>query len=90
MGSHDRGAEWESRLMGKVCNLCRGLETGISVVLTVKGSLGILFDYRYSGFIYVDGLMMMAILMIFCTFLSEEVHSFGNMNLGFYDKTCFY
>ena len=28
--------------MGKVCNLCRVLETGISVVLTVKSSLGIL------------------------------------------------
>jgi hypothetical protein len=30
--------------VGKVCNLCRVLETGISVVLTVKSSLGILFD----------------------------------------------
>jgi hypothetical protein len=27
-----------------VCDLCRGLETGISVVLMVKSSLGILFD----------------------------------------------
>jgi hypothetical protein len=30
--------------MGKVCNLCRVLEIGISVELTVKSSLGILFD----------------------------------------------
>jgi hypothetical protein len=30
--------------MGKVCNLCRVLETGISVELMVKSSLGILFD----------------------------------------------
>jgi hypothetical protein len=30
--------------MGKVCNLYRVLETGISVVLMVKTSLGILFD----------------------------------------------
>jgi hypothetical protein len=30
--------------MGKVCNLCRVLETGVLVVLTVKSSLGILFD----------------------------------------------
>jgi hypothetical protein len=30
--------------VGKVCNLCRVLETGISVVLTVMSSLGILFD----------------------------------------------
>jgi hypothetical protein len=30
--------------MGKVCNLCRVLETGISVVLMVKSGLGILFD----------------------------------------------
>jgi hypothetical protein len=30
--------------MGKVCNLCRGLETDISVVLTVMSDLGILFD----------------------------------------------
>jgi hypothetical protein len=33
-----------SRLVGKVCNLSRVLETGISSVLTVKSSLGILFD----------------------------------------------
>jgi hypothetical protein len=37
-------AEWKSRLMGKVCDLCRVLETGISVMLTVKSGLGILFD----------------------------------------------
>jgi hypothetical protein len=30
--------------VGKVCNLCRGLETGISVVLTVMSSLGSSFD----------------------------------------------
>jgi hypothetical protein len=30
--------------VGKVCDLCRVLETGISVVLTVKSGLGILFD----------------------------------------------
>jgi hypothetical protein len=33
-----------SRLVGKVYNLCRVLETGISAELTVKSSLGILFD----------------------------------------------
>jgi hypothetical protein len=44
MGSHDPRAERESRLMGKVCDLCRGLETDISVVLTVLSGLGILFD----------------------------------------------
>jgi hypothetical protein len=33
-----------SRLVGKVCNLCRLLETGISAELTVKSSIGILFD----------------------------------------------
>jgi hypothetical protein len=43
-GSHDLRAERESRLVGKVCNLCRVLEIGISVVLKVKSSLGILFD----------------------------------------------
>jgi hypothetical protein len=37
-------AERESRLVGKVYDLCRVLETGISVVLTVKSGLGILFD----------------------------------------------
>jgi hypothetical protein len=36
--------EWESWLVGKVCNLCRVLETGISAVLAVMSSLGILFD----------------------------------------------
>jgi hypothetical protein len=30
--------------VGKVCNLYRVLETGISAKLTVKSSLGILFD----------------------------------------------
>jgi hypothetical protein len=30
--------------VGKVCNLCRVLETGISAELTVKSSLGIHFD----------------------------------------------
>jgi hypothetical protein len=40
MGSHDLWAERESRLKGKVCNLCRVLETGISVVLTVKSGIG--------------------------------------------------
>jgi hypothetical protein len=67
--------------MVKVCNLCRGLETGVSVMLTVKSTLGILFDWRYSGYIYVDGLMMIAILMISGTFLFEEVLSFWNINL---------
>jgi hypothetical protein len=33
-----------SRLVGKVCNLFKGLETSISVVLMVKSGLGILFD----------------------------------------------
>jgi hypothetical protein len=40
----DTRAEWESQLAGKVCNLCRVLETGISAVLTIMSSLGILFD----------------------------------------------
>jgi hypothetical protein len=44
MESHDLREEWESRIVDKVCNLCRILETGISVMLTVKNGLGILFD----------------------------------------------
>jgi hypothetical protein len=40
MGRLEPRAEWESRLVGKVCNLCRVLETGISAVLTVMSSLG--------------------------------------------------
>jgi hypothetical protein len=44
MGRLEPWAEWESRLVGKVYNLCRVLETGISVVLMVMSSLGILFD----------------------------------------------
>jgi hypothetical protein len=43
----------------KVCNLYRMLETGISVVLMVKRSLGILFVYKNSGYfmmmINIDG-----------------------------------
>jgi hypothetical protein len=36
--------------VGKVCNLCRVLETGISAELTVKSSLGILFDLKNSDY----------------------------------------
>jgi hypothetical protein len=90
MGSSAPRAKRESRVVGKGCNLCIGLETSISVVPTVKSGLGILFDSRYFGFIYVDGLMMMAILMIYGSFLLEEVLSFGNINLGFMIKLGFY
>jgi hypothetical protein len=44
MGRLESWAEWESWLVGKVCNLCRVLETGILAMLTVMSSLGILFD----------------------------------------------
>jgi hypothetical protein len=44
MGRLEPRAGWESQLVGKVCNLFRVLEIGISVVLTLKSSLGILFD----------------------------------------------
>jgi hypothetical protein len=70
-----------------VCNLCKVSKTGISAVLTVKSSLRILFDWRYFGFIHIDGLMMMAIIMIYGTLLLEEVLSFRNINLGFMINT---
>jgi hypothetical protein len=41
--------------VGKVYNLYRVLETGISVELMVKSSLGILFDYKNFGYSYDDG-----------------------------------
>jgi hypothetical protein len=44
MGRLEPRAEWESQLVGKVCHLCSVLETGISDVVTVISSLGILFD----------------------------------------------
>jgi hypothetical protein len=48
LGSEDRALQTQagkgSRLVGKVCNLCRVLETDILDMLTVKSSLGILFD----------------------------------------------
>jgi hypothetical protein len=44
MESHDLRAEWESWLVGKVYDLCRGNETDISAMLTVMSDLGILFD----------------------------------------------
>jgi hypothetical protein len=85
MESHDLWAEWESRLVGKVCDLCRGLETDISVVLTVMSGLGssLIRDTdgsRYNGFIYGFGSMMIMF------FLDEEmVHGFGYMiKLGFH------
>jgi hypothetical protein len=58
LGSEDRGCTTQagkgSWLVGKVCNLCRMLETGISTELTVKSSLGILFDYKNFGYFYDD------------------------------------
>jgi hypothetical protein len=44
MGRLEPQAERESWLVGKVCNLCRVFETGISAVLAVMSSLGFLFD----------------------------------------------
>jgi hypothetical protein len=44
MGRLEPRAERESRLVGKVCDLCRVLETDISAMLIVKRGLGILFD----------------------------------------------
>jgi hypothetical protein len=40
--------------VGKVCDLCKVLETGISVVLTVKSGLGFLFDNKNFGYFYND------------------------------------
>jgi hypothetical protein len=40
MGRLEPRAEWESRLVGKVCDLCRVLETCILAVLTVMSTLG--------------------------------------------------
>jgi hypothetical protein len=44
MGRLEPRAEWESQLVGKVCDLYRVLESGISAVLAVMSSLEILFD----------------------------------------------
>jgi hypothetical protein len=41
--------------VGKVYNLYRVLETGISAKLTVKSSLSILFDEKNSSYFYDDG-----------------------------------
>jgi hypothetical protein len=38
-----------------VYNLCRVLKTGISAELTVKSSLGILFDQKNFGYFYDNG-----------------------------------
>jgi hypothetical protein len=44
MESHDLRAEMESRLVGKVCNLCRVFETDISAVLAVMSDQGSSID----------------------------------------------
>jgi hypothetical protein len=49
MGRLEPRAEWESWLVGNVCNLCRVLETDISARLMVMSSLGILFDWKNNG-----------------------------------------
>jgi hypothetical protein len=41
--------------LGKVCNLCRVLETSISVELMVKSGLGIPIDYKNFDYFYDDG-----------------------------------
>jgi hypothetical protein len=46
--------------VGEVCDLCRVLETDISVVLTVKSGLGILFDLKNTGYFYDDGIIMIS------------------------------
>jgi hypothetical protein len=46
-GSCKPGLDRESWLVGKVCDLCRGIETDISVVLTIMSGLGSSFDFRY-------------------------------------------
>jgi hypothetical protein len=40
MESHDLRAEWESRLVGKVCNLYRVLETGSQPSSHLRAALG--------------------------------------------------
>jgi hypothetical protein len=54
MGRLEPRAEWESRLVGKVCDLCRVLETDIWAVLTVKSGIAILFDEKNFGYFYDD------------------------------------
>jgi hypothetical protein len=66
MGGSAPRVERESQLVGKVCNLCKGLETGISAVLTVMSNLGSSFDLRYSRYLDDGGLMMMIIIMVSC------------------------
>jgi hypothetical protein len=61
MGGSAPRVERESQLVGKVCNLYKGLETGISPVLMVMSSLGSSFDLRYSGYLDDGGLMMMIV-----------------------------
>jgi hypothetical protein len=41
--------------VGKVCDICRGLETSILVILMIMSSLRSSFDQRYSRYIYDDG-----------------------------------
>jgi hypothetical protein len=72
MGIISPRAERESRLVGKVCDLCKGLETDISAVLTVMSGLGssLIRDtdgLRYNDFIYGFGSMMIMF------FLDEEM-----------------
>jgi hypothetical protein len=52
MGISSPRAERESRLMGKVCDLCRGNETDMSVVLTVMSGLGSSLIRDTDGSIY--------------------------------------
>jgi hypothetical protein len=78
MGSHDPREERESWLMGKVCNLYRGLiKTSIPVMLRVKSILGSSIDLRY----YVTGFALVLKMVMIMIFFKEDM-IFGLIIMG--------
>jgi hypothetical protein len=65
-------AERESRLVGKVCDLCRGNETDISTMLMVMSGLGILLIRDTNDRDAMVPLMVLVMMMIMM-FLDEEM-----------------
>jgi hypothetical protein len=68
MGSSSLWAERESRLVGKVCDLCRGLKLIYQLCSRLRAALGSSLigdadDLRYNDSIYGFGSMMIMIFL---------------------------
>ena len=74
MGISSPRAERELRLVGKVCDLCRGNETDISTMLMVMSGLGILLIRDTNDRDAMVPLMVFGSMMIMMVLDEEMIH----------------